>query len=203
MLGGAIATKRPRSASSMKLQDSILACPHLFVCKCGQHGQMYVHAIKQPGVNAFAPSSRAVPSSPATVSFSSSSPTTTSSSCIHADAVVNGAHIDDASSSIEQHDADAETYLSAAHRYLLTNGHTSKYTCINLNRLCAVPSILKHKPFKCFKASDAFKLDSKRFCILSVNSGVEVYAVAPSSGEGNRKRVQTNADDSLEKKRKL
>jgi hypothetical protein len=187
----------------MKLQDSISAFPHLFVCNRVQHGQVYVHAIKQPGVNAFAPSSRAVPSSPATVSFSSSSPTATSSSCIHDDAVVNCARIDDKSSSIEQYDADAESYLSAAHRYLLTNGHISKHSCINLTRLCAVPGILKHKPCKSFKASDAFKLDSKRFCILSASSGVEVYAVAPSSGEGNRKRVQTNTADYLEKKQKL
>jgi hypothetical protein len=82
----------------------------------------------------------------------------------------------------------------------VTNDHVSKDTGINLTRLCAVPSILKHKPNKSFKASDAFKLDSQRFCTFSVNSGVEVYAVVPPFGEGNRKRVQSNSSDYFQKK---
>ncbi len=154
LLGSAIPSKRrPAGSESIKISETLLAYPHLFVCERGLD-QYCVHAIRKSN-------------SAAALSYSSrvglgvrQAPSSSRASAI-SDAV------DQSPKSSYPSRAVIKRYLNEVHRYLTANGHTSKSTGIPLSMLCAVHSITKLKPSASFKAAEALKSRPQTFCVLT------------------------------------
>ncbi len=173
LLGQAICCNRPVGSESIKMGDVLRANPNLFVCTRTEHGQFLVYATKTASITSQSPRSDLQASSAAAEVTSTTS---------HAVATSSTTTMNSSRSS-SFHTLEEDAFLTAAHNYLTTYGHTSKSTRLDLSKLCMAESVRKHKsPSNSFKPSEALKAHVHMFRVVIKASGADVYAVEPPNG---------------------